>query len=217
MYAAIIAVALGTLTEVPLRVRQYHNGLLTMRWDADRAAATANVRNALVLVRESWGAQRIARMWGLGLTPPETEHLFANTDACRSEQTIDSLERANIVGRQAFDALSRLLLDSARVIRVELPSSAKEPMLPGAAYTRICVERINDDSHGFTLHLPLILARWGGNIYARDLHARDTLLLKDFPGRPIWILRPRSSDIGAEPEFAEASLDSLSSAWQERR
>ncbi|GAC1514481.1 MAG: hypothetical protein NVS1B4_02230 [Gemmatimonadaceae bacterium] len=213
LYTAIVAGVLAVLTEIPLRLRQYHGGLLTMRWNADSAASRGNVRNALVLVRESWGSERIARMWSLGLTRPEAEHVFTYSDACSAQHAIDSLEHEGVSGRPAYQALSRLLVDSALIVKTELPSGSKEPILPGTRYSSRCLARIHDDVNGFTVHLPLMLARSGGNIYARDLHGRDTLLLKDYPGRPIWILRPKSSRLGAEPYLTMAPTDSLYKAW----
>ena len=51
------------------------------------------------------------------------------------------------------------------------------------------------------------------NIYARDLHARDTLLLAAYPNRPIYLLRPASAAPSAMPAFFPVSKDSLTAAW----
>ena len=61
---------------------------------------------------------------------------------------------------------------------------------------------------------PLLLARGGGNRYARDLGARDSLLLREYPDRPVYLLRPPSGAVGALPRFEALSRDSLLAAWR---
>ncbi|GAC1647503.1 MAG: hypothetical protein NVS4B3_01630 [Gemmatimonadaceae bacterium] len=215
IYAVIVALLLSVTAEIPIRAKQYHGGFQTLRWNADSAAEQAGVRRALVLVRESWGAERIARMWALGLSRGETEYLFPRSDACKMDRVLDSLERAGAPARPPYAALATLVADSGQI--VTNIGTVGERILPGSPYTPHCAGRVTDDEHGVTLHLPLVLAQWGGNIYARDLHARDTLLLTDYPGRPLWVLRPTSSRLGEPPRFVRASLDSLHAAWREGR
>jgi hypothetical protein len=56
-----------------------------------------------------------------------------------------------------------------------------------------------------------------GNVYARDLHARDTLLLAAYPNRPIYALRATSTAADAVPVFVPVSRDSLHRAWNAER
>ena len=49
---------------------------------------------------------------------------------------------------------------------------------------------------------------------APDLvHARDTLLLQRYPGRPLYLLRTRSSDVGSPLMLEPLSLDSARAEW----
>ena len=50
-------------------------------------------------------------------------------------------------------------------------------------------------------------------MYARDLHARDTVLLKRYPSRAVYLVRPPSDAEGVLPRFWPLSRDSLRAAW----
>ena len=74
-------------------------------------------------------------------------------------------------------------------------------------------ERLAEDSAGFTLYAPASLVSGDGNVYARDLHARDTLLLAAVPNRPVFLLRHVATDsVGAARVFP-VNLDSARSSW----
>jgi hypothetical protein len=62
--------------------------------------------------------------------------------------------------------------------------------------------------------MPLLIARGGANIYARDFGPRDSLLLREYPTRPIYLLRPPTTRIGDAPRFYPLSPDSLWRAWR---
>ena len=205
--SAVIALAVST----PLRARQYHNGMLTMRWDADAEATSSGIRNALVFVRESWGAQRVARMWAAGIMPNDAEHQYRNSDACAMEQALDRIEERGLRGPAALTELRPLFRDSARLVHSPLTTNR---FLPGSVYTAKCLERMRDDEQGFTILAPLLLARKRDVIYARDLHARDSLLVHQYSGRSLYLLRPSSNAIGATPQFYLLRRDSLFAAWR---
>lgn len=215
VYSALCAVAIALTIDLPIRVKQYQGGLLTMRWNADRAAADAGIQNALILVRESWGAQLVARLWALGVPRSETELVYRRTDACILEHAVEKLERDGIYGMAAFEALRPLLSDSARLVSSPASADTTEQYLPGSRYAPRCIARIAEDRGGFTLFTPLLLAHGGGNIYVRDLHARDTLLLKAYPNRDLYLLKPESDKEGELPRFYPLSHDSLDRAWHE--
>lgn len=215
--AIVVALALGLATEVPLRVREYQRQLTTMRWDADAAARRAGVRDAVVLVRESWGAQLIARMWAAGVGPNVAEQVYRKSDACALERTLDAIERGRHRARAAEAMLQSLVADSAKLVISPYTVDPSNRLLPGSAYTEECVRRLAEDRRGFTLFLPLVLAGRGGVVYARDLHGRDSLLLEEYPRRPVYLLRPPSSELGAAPRFEPLQRDSLLSSWRDGR
>ena len=215
--ATAVVLALGLTTSVPLRAREYQGRLTTMRWDADAAARRAGVRDAVVLVRESWGAQLIARMWAAGVGPNIAEQVYRKSDACTLERTLDAIERGKYPARAAEAMLQPLVADSGKLVISPYTVDPTNRLLPGSDYTEECVRRLAQDRRGFTLYLPLVLAGRGGVMYARDLHGRDSLLLEEYPHRPVYLLRPPSSELGAAPRFELLRRDSLLSSWREGR
>jgi hypothetical protein len=83
----------------------------------------------------------------------------------------------------------------------------------GAQYSEYCVGKLKANQSGFTLFSPLLLAR-GDNVYARDLGARDTLLLQTYPDRPVYLLKPDAGAVGAAPVFHRLPRDSVLQAWR---
>lgn len=206
-----LAIALGIM--VPLRGREYRSGLKTMRWDVDAAARRAGVHNAIVFVRESWGAQLMVRMWARGLTHAEAQALYHFVDACALERGLDSLERIGGRDSVAREVMLPLLADSARVVRSPFSADSTERFLPGASYGPRCVRRVQEDRAGFTVFLPFLVADGDHVVYARDLHARDTVLLARYPSRTVYLVRPASDSEGVLPRFWPVRRDSLRAAW----
>jgi hypothetical protein len=214
VYGGIVAVPLAVVTGLPARADQYRAGMLTMRWDADAAAERAGIHHALVLVRESWGAQTVARMWAVGVTLPEAEHLYRTTDACAMEHGLRRVEALGLHGPAALAMLRPLMRDSSQLVKSHLTTDPTNLTLPGSTYTADCVARLRDDQNGFTLFPPLLLARRHDVVYARDLHGRDSLLVREYPGRSLYLLRPASAAVGAAPQFYALRQDSLLRAWR---
>lgn len=192
--AVVSAIALTAFVALPVRVSQYRSGLASMRTDYGAAALRAGVSNALVFVRESWGAQLIARLWALGVSRPATATLYSRVDACVLEHAVSALERRNIKGSSAEAALQPLLRDSALVRASNVSPDTTERMLPGATYDSTCTARVSADRDGYVLYPPLLLDRESGNVYARDFQERDTILTKRFADRPHFLLSRNGVD-----------------------
>jgi hypothetical protein len=184
-----------------------------MRWDLEGAARAAGVRDALVFVRESWGAQLMVRLWAVGMSHPEAQALYKWVDACALERGLDSLERTGGRDARARAVLLPLLADSARVVQTPFSADSSERFLPGAPYGPRCVRRLAEDRAGFTVYLPFIVAESDNVVYARDLHARDSVLLARYPSRPVYLVRPPTDGVGVPPRFWPVSRDSLRAAW----
>ena len=211
--AAVVSACIALTVTAPLRAEEYRNGLKTMRWDVEAAARRAGVRDAIVFVRESWGAQLVVRMWARGISHAEAQVLYRYVDACALERGLDSLERTGGRGGVARAVMLPLLADSARVVRSPFSADSTERFLPGAPYGPRCVRRVEEDRAGFTVYLPFLVADGDNVVYARDLHARDSVLLARFPTRAIFLVRPASDSGGALPRFWRVSRDSLRAAW----
>lgn len=214
-FAVIIALVLGATTSVPVRARQYRSGMISLRWDPDRAADRAGVRNALVLVRESWGAELVVRMWALGISRPDADAIYRGADPCALDSVLVSLELAPGSLEDRMRRLNPLLADSAQLVNAEAVTGDPSLRLtPGIGYSPHCLAKIEANRSGFTLFPPLLLAQRYGNVYARDLGARDSLLIAEYPDRPLYLLKPATGRVGAEPEFRPLRRDSLLAAWR---
>lgn len=212
-YGYAVAAMLALAVSIPVRARDYARSFMPMRLDYLGAARRAKVENALIFVRESWGTQLIARMWALGISRSETETVYGKIDACVLEQRLGVLERSGVRGSAAFIALAPLLADSARTVRSPFSPDVTERYLAGVPYTPVCAERIAEDRLGFTLLAPLLSKDWGTNVYARDMHARNLALVRRYPERPIYLLRPPTNATGLQPELFPLRRDSLAAAW----
>jgi hypothetical protein len=89
-----------------------------------------------------------------------------------------------------------------------------ERVRPGVRYSATCVQRIEQDRAGFLHYVPLRLITTGGNVYARDLHARDSLLLAEYPERPVYLLKRAGIQVDDPPLFLPLRRDSLLAAWR---
>jgi hypothetical protein len=212
-YAAAIGAGLAVGVNLPIRAHEYGDRLATLRWPAGEVARAEHVTDALVFVRERWGAQQVARMWGLGLPRSSADFLYGRADMCRLEHALDDLERHHLPPAAAIATLIPLTADSARLRDTLVAADLTETLLPGATYTPDCLTRLREDARGFTVYPPLLLEDRNRNVYLRDLHALDSTALKLYPGRPLYLLRPDTSALGAPPRFTLLRRDSLMADW----
>ena len=82
-------------------------------------------------------------------------------------------------------------------------------MRAGRPYSARCQARVRENWNGFTVYSPLLLAGRDGNLFLRDLHARDTLMLAQYPGRPVYLLRRATFRITSPFVFKPVDRDSL--------
>jgi hypothetical protein len=215
VHGITVAALLGAVTQFPLRWTIYQNGLWSSRVDYDAAARDAGVRGAVVLVRESWGAQLAVRMWALGVSRSWTETIYRTTDACVLEGAITALEARGARGADAERALAARTADSAALVRSPFSPDVTEMYRPGTRYTGRCAQRVLEDRQGTQHHPPLTLTR-DDNIYVRDLHGRDTLILARYPDRPVWLMRRSGVEVTARPLYFPVHRESLWTAARQR-
>jgi hypothetical protein len=216
--ALLFGVVGAMIFNLPVRIASYRAGLTSMRVDYARAAEQAGVRNALVFVRESWGAQIVARLWAIGVSRAKGESIYRGVDACHLEVELAALERDGVRGEAAEARFAQLLArDSAFVIKSTLTPDPTERMRVDVQYAPVCMQRIAEDREGFLHYAPLRLVTTGGNIYARDLHERDSLLLAQFPSRPVYLLKRQGTRVDAALEYVPLRRDSLMASWRSAR
>ena len=209
----VTGAVMSVVYSLPVRIKQYQGGLTSMRVDYASEARSAGVSNALVFVRESWGAQLVTRLWALGVSRSAAAALYHGVDACALDQTLRALERGHVTGAAAERELEPLLADSGRVRPSPLSPDSTEKILPGARYDDRCVARINEDRAGYAHLTPLALEHASGNVYARDLQERDSLLLREYPDRPVFLLRRSGTEADAPRVWLPLRRDSLREAW----
>lgn len=213
-YGAAVAVLLAVLTGVPIRGTEYRAGMQSPRWDADRAAAEAGIRNSLILVRESWGSEVMARLWAVGVSRSDSEAFYQRIDTCELDETLVRLEQDGVKGPGAVAVIRALLADSALVTKTSISPDPTERMRPGRPYSARCNARVRENWNGFTVYSPLLLAGRDGNVFVRDLHAQDTLMLAQHPGRPVYLLRRATFRITSPFVFRPVNRDSI---WRSAR
>ncbi|HEX6315961.1 MAG TPA: hypothetical protein VFZ73_13920 [Gemmatimonadaceae bacterium] len=213
LLAYAVSAAVAAMATLPARTRQYSNGILLARHDYLAPARRAGVEGALIFVRESWGSQVIARLHALGISRPEVETVYRSIDTCLLEETVSDLERTGVRDRAAVQRLRPLIADSLLLVSSVISPDGTERVLPGRVYSDVCRRRIAEDRAGYSFLVPLLAREADGNVYARELHARDTLLLRRYPERPIYLLRAASSEVGAPLILESLRLDSARVEW----
>lgn len=204
-----LAVILAGLTGVPVRATQHSHAMQSMRWNPDALAAAAGVSNATILVRESWGAQTLARLWALGVSRPDAERLYRNIDTCVLDGVIRDLDAAQVAPAVALARLAPLQADSARLIASPLSPDTTERALPGAQYGARCIARFNEDRAGFAVFPPALLSRRPDLTFVRDLQERSAAAVRSGGTGGVYLLRrhPDSGQMVLEP----VSRDSVTS------
>ncbi|MGH7582150.1 MAG: hypothetical protein ACREL5_02865 [Gemmatimonadales bacterium] len=221
--AGVVALAMGA-TALPARIRQYRGSLPEMRIDLAGLAASSGVRDAVVLVRESWGAQLSARLADLGVGPGEAQHLLRSHDACELDRQLSEAENAgNGERRSVIDAIEQDKGDSARLVRLRGVPDTAVRLFPGGELSPVCLARLRETQSGYTALSVALSDRDDGNIYIRDLHRLDTMITDRYPGRRLWLLtaapRPRGIQ-GAEGQerwgvqFVPVAVDSARGDWE---
>lgn len=199
-HGVIAALAAGVVYAVVftllVRTPQYRNGMTSMRTDIEAASAAAGVRGALVLVRESWGARLVVRMWARGISRSDAEVFYRTSDACKLELALRSMEEAGTRGAAARGRLAALQVDSSALVKSTRSPDFTERMLPGFAYPPACEAELAADQEGFSHLAPYRLAR-DGNVYARWLPGREAEIAARYPGRPVYLLGRASSAVEA--------------------
>ena len=212
-YGYLVAAVVAFAYTIPIRWREYETGFVVERLPVRALERAYRVSNALVLVREPWSSQLTARLWAIGVPHRETELLTHEVDACRLEEALMVLEREGTRGAKATAALVPLLRDRDQVKLATLPNGAFWPVQSTVGYSPQCRERVRESAAGVVPLAPLLLSGGPTNVYVRDLHARDTLLLKRYPDRPVFVIRRDSSAAGVTLRYHRASRDSLQQSW----
>jgi hypothetical protein len=220
VYALVASAAIAIVIDIPARATEYAHEENVERWATPQVASRSGVpKGALVFVVESWEAQLVVRMWALGVRAADVEQIYRDVDICRLDEAVSALEARRDAGEPTADptaVLEGLTDDSVRVKPMMLSPGANLRVDQSYPYPRWCGARIAESMEGVLPLAPFLVLN-DGNVYARDLHARDTLLLRAYPTRPVYALRTADASIHALPMFVPVSRDSLRRAWNAAR
>ncbi|MES1259056.1 MAG: hypothetical protein ABUL71_00580, partial [Gemmatimonadota bacterium] len=138
--------------------------------------------------------------------------LYRTNDACRMQTAILATDSAHGGAADLKSRLAPFEGDSAHLVTFpDLPDTTVR-FMPGNKPTEPCRRRVVEDRAGFTLYPPFLLAR-DGNVYLRDLHARDSLALAEHPGKEVWLVT-RAPVVGSPFRFEKVSIDSMFAEWR---
>lgn len=211
--AGVVALLIAAGQLAPIRWRQYQNGMLSMRIDAAAAARAAGVpAGASVLIRESWGAQLIARMWGLGVSRSMAEQVYRTTDSCGLDEVLTQLELEGGGATRLTELVAPLRADSGRLVAQRLSPDTTLRALPGLRLADRCIRRLLEDRAGTSLFAPLLVQGDGSVAFVRDLHARNALLGAPDRGAGWWLMTQAIAP-GSPPRFSRVRADSAEAEW----
>lgn len=209
MVSGVLALGIGMLQLMPIRANQYRLGMLTMRVDLAQLARDNGIEHGTILVRESWGAQMIARMWALGVSRPAAEAYYRTTDACALETAIVTIEQQRGNAADLERELLPTRADAPRLVSLTATPDTTLRALPGARYSRRCIRRIEEDKSGASLWPPVLLVQ-DGNTWIRELHERSASEIDT--SRPVWLMTRHPSPGGAIM-FERVDTDSMRAEW----
>lgn len=209
--ATMASVALAMVSVGSDRGKQYAAGLQPLRAKVTDHAAAAGVENAVVLVRETWGSQLMARLWAVGVSRSQAEWIYRSADACALDEALIARELGNA---GAVTDWSVIVADSARLVPSPWSPDQSERALPGRAYSELCQRRVLEDRAGTFIYVGLLAREWGSNVYLKDLHAlnRRHPAMADL-SRPWYLLRSADGNAGSPPVFIPVNKDSALAEW----
>lgn len=203
-----VGVIYALVTIALVRIPQYRNNMLSIRADLSASARRAGVSGALVLVKESWGAQVLARLWALDVPRSEAESLYRTTDICLLDRAVFMLETSQVRGAAAVSRLRPLQRDSAQLILSPYSLDRWQRVLPGAQYPSECLERFGTELSGFVHLAPQRLVR-DNNVYVRWLPGREHEIMSIFPGRPVYLLGRDGAGVDAPFAWQRVRINEL--------
>lgn len=207
----IIALSIGAVQLLPIRLFQYHTMVHSTPGNYESAAREAGIHDATILVRESWGAQLIARLWALGVSRPATESYYRTTDACVLETAITTAEKSPGDAGIVESLLARSRADTSRLVALIGSSDSTLRALPGSVYSARCVRRLREMEGSRTNWAPALLVQ-DSNSWMRDLHELNARAVD--LRRPVWLLTRQPAPDGT-PRFERVDVDSMHREWSE--
>ncbi|MCZ6918870.1 MAG: hypothetical protein O7I93_18995 [Gemmatimonadetes bacterium] len=202
--AAVIVFLLSGISLMPSRWASYRTQLASLKRHPERALADAGVRQALVLVPESWGSRIVTNLWALGAPPGLVERAFRRIDACDLHLLGAEARQASLDGQHLVERLERELRETRAPVHPV--ANWPDPTLRMRSWDTIpeaCQTEMRRDRDGIALYAPLVwrnpVGLDSGIIYARDLFEHNEVLLARYDGWPLWRYAPPAGEPNAPP------------------
>lgn len=197
--AGAMVLVWGWVGVLPARFEVYREGLSSMKLHPERTLAARGVREALVLVPESWGSRVIVGLWALGVEPGLAERAYRRLDTCDLDRL---LARARTEGWSGPGLESRL--ENIVATAPEAPPRVTQWLDPtirlrdAQNLPAACRRELRRDLSGFTLYGPFAwrnpVGLDSGIVFARDLFDENPRLLARYPGWEVWRYAPPPND-----------------------
>lgn len=207
LVTGVAALVVGSVLLVPIRWQQHRNGMVNVREDVAAALAEAGAREGTVLVRESWGSQLIARLWGRGVGRTEAEQIYRTTDGCALHTALVASERDGTDAAALVRALAPARRDSSRLSSLRGMPDTTVRVGALATWTPECRALALEDTLGFAVLPPALLAETEGLTVVRDLHRRPA-----GSSAPYWLVT-KGRAVGTPLHVSRLDADSLARAW----
>jgi hypothetical protein len=206
--AAATVLVWGWAGVLPARTEMYRAGRATLKLHPERELAARDVRQAVVLVPDSWSSGVIVDLWALGAQPGLVERAFRRVDTCELELLGDDGRAARWSAAEITRRLEALIAATPEPV----PTVPGWPdrwvrLRPGRTPDPACQRGLRRDLAGFTLYSQLgwrnRIGLNSGLVFARDLGERNVELLERYPGWPVWRWAPPLGHPDAPPVLTQ--------------
>ena len=209
--AAAMVLFWGWFQILPRRFDVYRTGLVTMKLHPEERLQQMRVRQALVLVPESWGSRVVVGLWGLGVSPGLVERAYRRLDTCELYHFLGDARAANVTPKEVSDQLELLVERGAEAPpRLETWPDPTIRLRTEAALTEDCRKELDRDLRGFTLYGYLAwrnaVGLSSGVVFARDMYEENGALLARYVGWELWRFAPEVSARTAPPVLTRVGV-----------
>ena len=190
-------------SSAPARLSALRDQRTKLKTNVSAQAKAAALGNALVLVREPWRGRLLARVRSLGVQQFEAEQVVNSVDACALQLALDDVDRLatpDTATRRAW-VFGRARDAGAASLTTTGPADERVARALRAPSSPRCIEEQQGDTIG-TMPFAIFLATQhvsregqldGTVVWARDLGARDSLLMAEYGNRAWYRYLPGRS------------------------
>lgn len=201
---AVFVLLWGWISLLPRRWEVYREGLRSLKHHPEVQLQAAGVRQALIIIPESWGSRIGVMLWGMGVPPGLVERAYRRLDACDLHLFTVRARRQGSSARLLVDSLESMVSRAGEP--PPLVTRWPDPTLRLQARESIptdCAIELSRDLQGFTLYgnhaWRNSLNRDRGLVFARDLYQRNAELFERYHGWEVWRYGPAPGSGNEDP------------------